>query len=217
MEESSSPWISPTIQIWKKDGSWRFCVGYRKLNAVTKKENATVFKWNLDCQESFKKLKKALASTIILAFRLPIEKESHTETQMICPDDYVRRYNVVIVLSKQRTMKERTNLVDKIVFEYEKFRNWSDWQRKDETSSIILKAKKRSASALTGATRQQIQKQFCVLSRSTCFKLSRLYSERSTCKVRAFLETSESGKRSNNCNLAEQPNPGGLRGWANIC
>lgn len=75
--------------------------------------------------------------------KLPIEKESHTETQMICPDDYVRRYNVVIVLSKQRTMKERTNLVDKIVFEYEKFRNWSDWQRKDETSSIILKAKKR--------------------------------------------------------------------------
>ncbi|KAF7383136.1 hypothetical protein HZH68_014985 [Vespula germanica] len=63
-----------------------------------------------------------------------------------------------------------------------------------------------SASALTGATRQQIQRQFCVLSRSTCFRLSRLYSERSTCKVRAFLETSGSGKRGNNCNLTEQPN-----------
>lgn len=48
----------------------------------------------------------------------------------------------------QRTMKERTNLVEKIVFEYEKFRNWSDWQRKDETSSIILKAKEREKNRL---------------------------------------------------------------------
>nr|KAF7398322.1 hypothetical protein H0235_016330 [Vespula pensylvanica] len=81
----------------------------------------------------------------------------------------------------------------------------------DTSSDVSL-----SVSALTGATRQQIQRQFCVLSRSTCFRLSRLYSERSTYKVGAFLETSGSGKRGDNCNLAGQPNPGGLRGWANI-
>ena len=32
---SDSPWSSPIVMVWKKDGSWRFCVNYRKLNSVT--------------------------------------------------------------------------------------------------------------------------------------------------------------------------------------
>ena len=38
IQRSSSPWASPFVLVGKKDGSIRFCIDYRKVNSITRKD-----------------------------------------------------------------------------------------------------------------------------------------------------------------------------------
>ena len=92
---SSSPWGAPVLLVPKKDGTWRFCVDFRNLNAVTVRDSfplpriddllhkvgqATVFS-KMDMQSGFHQVPMEPNSIETTAFSLPeaIQGSSHFE------------------------------------------------------------------------------------------------------------------------------------------
>lgn len=86
VEPSTSPWSSPILLVKKKDGSYRFCVDYRKLNAVTEKDayplpyiNATLDRLRNAKFLSSMDIKSAY-------FQVPLEESSRPLTAFTVPN-----------------------------------------------------------------------------------------------------------------------------------
>ena len=94
IEPSRSPWSSPIVLVPKKDGTIRFCVDYRKLNLVTKKDsyalpridealallNGNLYFSSLDCNAGY--------------FQIPMEQSSKEKTAFIT-DQGLFQFNVM--------------------------------------------------------------------------------------------------------------------------
>lgn len=86
IQESSSPWAAPVILVKKKDGTWRFCVDYRRLNSITKKDVYPLPRIDdaLDCLHS-----ASYFSSIDLRsgyWQIPMHPADKEKTAFITPD-----------------------------------------------------------------------------------------------------------------------------------
>ena len=86
IESSKSPWSSPVLLVPKKDGGWRMCVDYRKVNAVTKKVSYPIPR----TEDTFDYLLQAKWFSKMDAasgfWQVPMEHASKEKTAMITPD-----------------------------------------------------------------------------------------------------------------------------------
>ena len=94
IQHSNSPYSAPIVLARKKDGSWRFCVDYRRLNEVTVKDAFPIPK----IEQTFDALNGAkFFSTLDLAsgyWQVPVAPEDRFKTAFVTPDgglyEYVR-------------------------------------------------------------------------------------------------------------------------------
>lgn len=83
---SESPWSSPVVLVRKKDGSVRFCVDYRELNKITKRDSYPLPRVDdaLDCLSGSK-----FFSTLDLKsgyHQCPVEESDREKTAFVTPD-----------------------------------------------------------------------------------------------------------------------------------
>ena len=85
IQPSTSPWASPIVLVQKKDGGVRFCVDYRKLNAVAKFDAYPMPR----VEEIFEQIGRAeIISTLDLAkgyWQIPMSAESKERTAFTTP------------------------------------------------------------------------------------------------------------------------------------
>ena len=86
VQPSSSPWASPVVLVRKKDNSYRFCIDYRSLNAVTKGDAFPLPRVD-DLLDQLGQSK--CFSTLDLAagyWQIPVDEQSREKTAFATPE-----------------------------------------------------------------------------------------------------------------------------------
>jgi transposase InsO family protein len=88
IEESTSPWSSPVVLVKKKDKTMRFCIDYRRLNAITMKDAFPLPR----IDEIFDQLADAMYYTKFDFksgyFQVPLSKEDRPKTAFSTRDNH---------------------------------------------------------------------------------------------------------------------------------
>jgi transposase InsO family protein len=86
IQPSTSEWSSPVVMVRKKDGTWRLCVDYRRLNNVTKKDSFPL----PDIRDLFDSLQgHCIFTTLDLLagyHQIPVHPESIPKTAFVTPN-----------------------------------------------------------------------------------------------------------------------------------
>src|SRR5581483_6053711 len=83
IRRSSSPWTSPVVLIKKPDGSIRFCIDYRKLNKIIKKDNQPLPRID-DLLDAFKGCKWFTSLDLAAGYwQVPVDLEDIEKTAFI--------------------------------------------------------------------------------------------------------------------------------------
>lgn len=113
IRESSSPYCSPIILVRKKNGDYRLCVDYRKLNSITIKD-----KYPLPIiEEQIEKLggKQVFISLDMSQgfYQIPLEENSISKTGFITPEGHYEFLRMPFGLANSPSVYQR--LMDKIL------------------------------------------------------------------------------------------------------
>jgi transposase InsO family protein len=88
IEESTSPWSSPVVLVKKKDKTMRFCIDYRRLNAITVRDAFPLPR----IEEIFDQLSEAIYFTKFDFksgyFQVPLAKEDRPKTAFSTRDNH---------------------------------------------------------------------------------------------------------------------------------